>query len=206
MKRLIMLLACTALLAAAAAAQTPPAQAGGKVLQIHRFVWWEGSQPEVYPYGRPCDDCAYQLPATMNYRYEHRPGRGQFTASVVLKNVTAKPVKSVSLDFVFRDTATEQEFLTYHLRSERRIGPGQKKKVLHKIGRGKEPDNFSPAAPGAELLARTTSCGDGPLFRDRKSGELLRIRDSEKLLRLYPCYYLPVVTRIEYEDGTFWQP
>ena len=206
MKRLTLLLACTALLAAAAAAQTPAARAGGKVLQIHRFFWWEGSQPDIYPYDRPCDDCGYQMPATMNYRYEHSPGRGQFTASFVLKNVTRKPIKSVSLDLVFRDTATEQEFLTYHFSSERRIGPGGKRELSHKIGRGKEPNNFSPAAPGEALLERTKSCGDGPLILDRESGRLVRIRESEKLLRLYPCYYLPVVTRIEYEDGTSWRP
>ena len=205
MQRLTLLLACSALLAATAAAQTTPAPADEKLLEIHRYLWYEASWK---PVGEVMGDGFPGKPPSLNYqwRYKNRKGRGDFGAAVTLKNVSRKPIKSVNVDFVFRDTATEQVFLTYHLNFHRRIGPGRKKELIHKISMGKEPNNFTPAAPDEAFLERTILCEEGPLLRDRKSGQLVRIKDDEKLLRAYPCYYRPVITRIDYEDGTFWQP
>jgi len=67
-------------------------------------------------------------------------------------------------------------------------------------------DNFQLVAAIEELVNRTRACGDGPLSFDRKTRQVVRIRDDAKLLKLYPCYYLPTVTRIEYSDGSVWQP
>ena len=170
------------------------------VLQIKRFRWFENVSH------LPCDDCYQMPPAALDYRHRHRPGRGDFAALVVLKNLSSKTIKSISIDFVFRDSATESELLTYSLRFEKEIGRGKTKEILHKIAKGKEPDNFRPVAPSYELLDRTRFCGDGPLALDRKTRQLVRIRGNEKLLKIYPCYYLPNVTRIEYTDGSVWQP
>ena len=170
------------------------------VLQINRFRWFENLSYSV------CDDC-YQMPqVAMDYRHRHRPGRGDFAALVVLKNLSSKTIKSISLDFVFRDSATESEFLTYSFRFEKVIGRGKTKELRHTIAKGKEPDNFRPVAPSYEFRDRTRFCADGPLAFDHKTKQLVKIRDNEKLLKLYPCYYLPNVTRIEYTDGSVWQP
>ena len=171
-----------------------------QVLQIKHFRWYEN----IY-YGG-CDGCSQLPQAALDYIHSHRAGRGDFAAWVVLKNLSSKSIKSVNLDFVFRDTATEQEFLTYELRFEREIGRGKTKEIQHKIAKGKEPDNFRPVGPSSELLSRTRACGDGPLILDRKTRQLVRIRDDAKLLQIYPCYYTPNVTRIEYTDGSVWQP
>jgi hypothetical protein len=170
------------------------------VLQINRFRWFENVSH------LPCDDC-YQMPPTaLDYRHRHREGRGDFAALVVLKNLSSKTVKSINIDFVFRDSATEREFLTYSFQFEQEIHRGKKKELQHKIAKGKEPDNFRPAAPSDQFLDRTRFCSDGPLALDRKTRQLVKIRDNAKLLRLYPCYYLPNVTRIDYADGSVWQP
>lgn len=168
------------------------------LLQIKLYRWF----PNFPSVG--CDDCADLPQAALDYRNKQR-SRDVF-AKVVLKNSAEKSIKSVNLDFVFRDSATEQEFLTYHLRLDREIDPGKTKEIQHKIKYGKEPDNFFPAAPGDDLLSRTLACGDGPLLLDRKSGKLVKISDRPDLRRIRPCYYLPVVTRIDYADGSFWQP
>jgi hypothetical protein len=123
-----------------------------------------------------------------------------------VKNLNSKSIKSISVDFVFRDSATESEFLTYSFRFEKLIGRGETKETQHKIAKGKEPDHFQPARPTSELLDRTRFCGDGPRALDRKTRQLVRIRDNAKLLKVIPCYYLPNVTQIEYTDGSTWQP
>lgn len=64
----------------------------------------------------------------------------------VFKNVGAKAIKLITMDVVFRDTITEQEFLTYYFRFDKKLGPGQTKELEHKIRKGREPDNFRPAA------------------------------------------------------------
>lgn len=169
------------------------------VLQIKRFHWFEN----VYTVDCNCSD----LPRiAQDYIGNHRAGAGDFMAWVVVKNLSSKPIKSISIDFVFRDTATEQEFLTYNLRFEREIGRGKTKEIRHKIAKGKEPDNFQPAGPSYELVSRTRGCGDGPLLRDRRIRQLVRIRDNPNLLKVYPCYYTPTVTRIEFTDGSVWRP
>lgn len=202
MRRLTLLLACTALLAATAAAQTAPAPAGERVLEIHRFGWFEATAPTL-----DLRDAGYQMAATMKWRQEHAPGRGDYGVTFLLKNVTRKPIKSVNLGFVFRDATTDGVFLTYQLRFDQRIGSGEKKRLQHIIKKGQEPNNFSPAAPSEALLAYTKSCSDHTLVMDMKSGKLVKrkVRAGEEPARNV-CFAQPSVTRIDYEDGTFWQP
>ena len=169
------------------------------VLQINRFSWGESVWPSW------CEGCS-EPQISRDYRWSHRAGAGDFWMWVVLKNLGSKPIKSISIDLIFRDSATESEFLTYSFRFEKEIGRGKTKEVQHKIAKGKEPNNFRPVGPSNELVDRTRFCGDGPLALDRKTRQLVRIRDNEKLLKVIPCYYLPNVTRIEYTDGSTWQP
>jgi len=170
------------------------------VLQINRFGWAE----RISQFW--CEGCSELPPATQDYRWRHRPGAGDFAVLVNLKNLSSKPIKSISLDFVFRDSTTEREFLTYSFRFEKVIGRGKTKQLQHTITKGKEPDNFRPARPSYELLDHTRFCGDGPLALDRTTRQVVRIRDNAKLLKVMPCYYLPNVTQIEYADGSTWQP
>ena len=170
------------------------------ILQIKRFAW---SENVVYA---PCTDCGPMPQAALDYIHRNRAGRGDFLVWVKLKNMANKPIKSISMDFVFRDTETEQEFLTYHLRFQKEIGRGKTKEILHKITEGKEPHNFRPVAPSSELLSRTLFCERSPWFRAKRSEQLVRIRDNPKLLKLYPCYYTPSVTQIDYIDGSTWRP
>ena len=174
-------------------------------LTIKHFGWYENVSPFY------CNECSGALPkAALDYIHNHRQGKDDFAAWVVLKNLSSKSIKSVNVDFVFRDTATEQEFLTYNLRFDREIGRGQTKEVRHKIPKDTEPDNFRPVSPSVELVGRTRPClktDTGlPMLRDRKTRQWVRIRDDAKLLQIYPCYYTPVVTRVEYTDGSVWQP
>ena len=198
MKIITSALALLTVLSASILAQTSPATE--PELLIKHFRWYENA------WTAPCDDCAGLPEKVLDYRWSLRPGAGDFGAWVVLKNLSTKSIKSVNLDFVFRDTATEQEFLTYHFRFEREIGRGKTKEIRHKITKGKEPDNFRPVGPSNDLVSRTRFCGDGPLILDRKTRKLVRIRDDAKFLQIYPCYYTPAVTRIEYTDGSIWQP
>jgi hypothetical protein len=172
-----------------------------QVLQIKRYSWGESAWPSP----SMCDGCPEPQIAN-DYRWSHRAGAGDFSVWVTLKNVSRNSIKSVSIDFVFRDSATESEFLTYSLRVEKEIARGRTKEIRHKIAKGKEPDNFRPVAPSYEFLDRTRFCARGPLALDRKTKQLVRIRDNDKLLKTSPCYYLPNVTRIEYTDGSVWQP
>ena len=171
------------------------------VLQIKRYSWGERHWSTY----SGCDGCPEPEIAAV-YRWKHRVGAGDFGATVVVKNLSRKTIKSISLDFVFRDSATENEFLTYSYRFEKEIGRRKTKELDHKIAKGKEPDNFRPVAPSYELRDRTRFCARGPLALDHKTKQLVRIRDNEKLLKMYSCYYLPNVTRIEYADGSVWQP
>ncbi|MFL6333037.1 MAG: hypothetical protein ACJ754_06795 [Pyrinomonadaceae bacterium] len=205
MKRLFLLLACIVLPAVTASAQTAPAPTPEKVLEIHRFNWYEAS---VMPIGE-YDDYFPGKPPSLNYqyRYENRSGRDDYGVTFVLKNVSRKPIKSVNLGFVFRDAETDRVFLTYHLRFDQRIGPGEKKELRHTIKEGQEPNNFSPAAPSEALLEYTKRCGDHTLVMEMKSGKLVKrkVRAGEEPVRNL-CFAQPAVTRVEYEDGTFWQP
>ena len=197
MKIITSALALLTVLSASIVAQTSSAT---EPVLIKHFRWYENA------WTAPCDDCAGLPQKVLDYRWSRRAGTGDFAAWVVLKNLSTKSIKSVNLDFVFRDTATEQEFLTYHLKFEREIGRGKTKEIQHKIAKGKEPDNFRPVGPSNDLVSRTRACGDGPLILDRKTRKLVRIRDNAKFLQIYPCYYTPNVTRIEYTDGSVWQP
>ena len=194
---LVLLTALSVSVLAQTSATTEP------ILTIKHFAWHENVSPFY------CQECGPLPEAARDYIHNHRKGKDDFSAWVVLKNLSSKSIKSVDLDFVFRDTATEQEFLTYNLRFDREIGRGQTKELRHKIARDTEPDNFRPMGPSAELIGRTRGCFDGrmgPVLRDRKTRQWVRIRDDAKLLQMYPCYYIPTVTRIEYKDGSVWQP
>ena len=197
MKIITSALALLTVLSVSILAQT--SSAPETVLQINRYSWGESVWPSW------CEGCS-EPQIARDYRWSQRAGAGNFAALVVLKNLSSKTIKSISIDFVFRDSATESEFLTYSLLFEKKIGRGKTKEIWHTIAKGKEPDNFRPVAPSYELLDRTRFCGDGPLAVDRKTKQLVRIRDNEKLLKIYPCYYLPNVTRIQYTDGSVWQP
>lgn len=196
MKIITSALALLTVLSASILAQT--SSATEPALLIKHFHWYENA------WSVPCDDCAGLPQRVLDYRWSRRTGAGDFAAWVVLKNLSTKSIKSVNLDFVFRDTATEQEFLTYHLRFEREIGRGKTKEIRHKITKGKEPDNFRPVGPSNDLVSRTRACGDGPMLRDRRTRQWVRIRDDAKLLQIYHCYYTPNVTRIAYTDGSVW--
>ena len=154
------------------------------ILTIKHFAWYENVN-QFY-----CNECPALPEAARDYIFNNRKGKDVFGAWVVLKNLSCKSIKSVNLDFVFRDTATEQEFLTYSLRFDREIGRGQTKEIRHKIAKGKEPDNFRPVGPSAELVGRTRGCIDGargPMLRDRRTRQWVRIRDDAKLLKMYPA-------------------
>ena len=173
------------------------------ILTIKNFGWYENVSPFY------CNECGSLDQAGKDYIFNHRKGKDDFVTWALLKNLSSKSIKAVNIDFVFRDSATEQEFLTYNFRFVREIGPGQTKERQHKVAKGQEPDNFRPAGPGVELIGRTRGCLDGrvgPFLRDRKTRQWVRLRDDAKLLQLYPCYYAPTVTRIEYTDGSVWQP
>ena len=197
MKIIISALALLTVLSVSILAQT--SSATEPVLTIKRFRWHE-NVPSV-----PCDGCN-DLPVAQKYRRDQGPGAGDFVAYIKLKNVSSKRIKSVNVDFIFRDIVTEKEFLTYHLRFDRDLGRGQTKEIWHKIPKGKEPDNFRPAGPSLELVKSTIWCGNSPLLYDRKTRQMVRIRDDAKLLKMQPCYYTPIVTRIEYTDGSVWEP
>ena len=144
MTKLISLLTYLALLPVTVGAQTSGPPANETLLEIHRFFWYEASYYS-------CRD-PFLSEATCKYIYEHRPGRGDYSAAVEFKNKSKKTIKSISVNFLFRETATQQEFLTYHVRFEQKLSPGEKKKLQHKIAKGKEPDSFVPVGPGEALL------------------------------------------------------
>jgi hypothetical protein len=206
MRHLVLLLACSALLAATAAAQTSaapaPAPTPEKVLKIYRYYFSEGRS------GWNCSDChdGNYMEVSLKYIYAHAPGHDKYTAGLLLKNVTKKTIKAVNVDFVFRETATDRDFLTYHYRAERKVGPGQKKRVWHYFRKGTEPDNFTPAAPPEALIERALTCPGGSPYFDPKLSRVPNIEENKNIERVAPCYYLPVVTRIDYADGTFWEP
>ena len=108
--------------------------------------------------------------------------RGRFPfmcrAVLTLQNTGNKTIRAVHLDYVFRDRATGQEFLRYQFRANRRIKPGQTKKLTHDIYEkfGKHRKSFIPIKPSLEVV--------------------LKSRESPTDL---------VIRRIEYIDGTSLQ-
>jgi hypothetical protein len=167
-------------------------------LQWKKFYWYEHYSPAV-----PDDGGGTEVALASAGR---NITAGEFFVGAVFKNLGAKRIKLITLDVVFRDTITEQEFLTYYFRFDKQIAPRQTKELQHKIRKGLEPDNFRPAGPDKDLRNRTGRCLHTPYFRDLKTWKLVRLRDDAKMLGQYPCYYLAYVTRIEYADGSVWQP
>jgi len=170
-------------------------------LQWKKFYWYEHYSP-----ASPGNGDGGPIPLVASSSGGRNITAGEFFVGAVFKNLGAKKIKLITLDVVFRDTITEQEFLTYYFRFDKQIAPGQTKELLHKIRKGREPYNFRPAGLDKDLSNRTGHCGHTPYFHDLTTGKLVRLRDDAKMLTMYPCYYLAYVTRIEYADGSVWQP
>lgn len=98
-------------------------------------------------------------------------------ASVELKNVGQKPVKSISLELVFNDALTKKDILRYRLSSNKVIAPGQ---VFTLKKRVNEPRKGSYRVAGAIKNA----------IIPRTSAATRRVE----------------ITRVEFADGTVWQP
>ena len=197
MKRLFASLICLTVLSAPLASQTLT-QTNDTVLEIHRFGWAEAT-PNV-----PCDDCGSLPQAAKDYRWANRSGRNTYSASASLKNTSQKTIRSVNMDVVFLDAATQQEFLRHHLRFDHKLSPGARRTVRSQIATLRDADKFSPVGPSQDLLRRTLYCEYSILVTARKNSEKQNPR--KRGLDSPPCLYQPVVTRIDYTDGSFWQP
>jgi hypothetical protein len=98
-------------------------------------------------------------------------------AAVVLRNKSAKSIRTVHLDFIFEDPTTQAEFLRYHFRANKDISAGSIRRLHQNIYlRSKNASRFSPAYPSNDFLERT-------------------INLSPRVL----------ITRIEYADGSIWE-
>jgi hypothetical protein len=199
MKIVMSALALFVVLTVPISAQT--SSSGKPPLQWKRFVWYEriNYANDLEPSG-PLPEVSGSSLA------RHSSTPGEFVVGATFKNVGAKAIKLITMDVIFRDTITEQEFLTYYFRFDRKLGRGQTKELYHNIRKGREPNNFRPAAPDKDLRNRTRGCGHTAYFQDLKTGKLVKRRDNAQMLRDTPCYYLAYVTRIEYADGSVWQP
>jgi hypothetical protein len=80
------------------------------VLQIRKLYWY------VYGQSGPCEDCSGLPEIAQRSRMKQGVKPDNLMAWVEFKNVSARTIKSIALDFVFRDLVTEQEFLTYNFR------------------------------------------------------------------------------------------
>ena len=107
----------------------------------------------------------------------------RWEASVELKNVGPKPVKSISLELVFNDAVTKRDFLRYRLSSNKRIAPG---KVVTLRKRVNEPQK------GSYRVARPNKNNAIPI--------------TEAIPVTSAATRRVEVKRVEYADGTVWQP
>ena len=197
MKRLFASLICLTILSAPLASQTPT-RTVETVLEIHRFVWAEPTSVA------PCDDCGSLPQAALDYRWANRPGRDNYLGSASFKNTSQKTIRSVNMDVVFLDAATQQEFLRHPLRFDHKLGPGKRRTVHSQDATFRDADRFSPVGPSQDLLRRTLHCEYSILVTATKNSAQQNPRN--RVLHSPPCLYQPIVTRIEYTDGSFWQP
>lgn len=65
-------------------------------------------------------------------------------ALVEVRNLSTKPVEAIGVDFVFHDSATDREFLTYNLQLDQQIREGKTKELRHKIGRRSRGEQLPP--------------------------------------------------------------
>ena len=198
MKRLFASLICLTLLSAQLTAQTHPTRAVETVLEIHRFVWAEATS------GAPCDDCVLLPQVAVDYRWANRKGRDNYWGWAALKNTSQRTIRSVNLDVVFLDAATQQEFLRHHLRFDHELRPDTQRTVHSQVATFRDADRFSPVGPSQDLLRRTLHCEYIVVVRARENSA--KKNPNSRVLNSPPCLYQPVVTRIEYTDGSSWQP
>ena len=98
-------------------------------------------------------------------------------ASVELKNVGRKPVRSISLELVFTDAVTKRDFLRYRLGSDKVIAPGQVVTLKKRVNEPRKGYYRVAGANKREVIPRTSA-----------AARRVEIR------------------RVEYADGTVWQP
>lgn len=90
------------------------------------------------------------------------PGSGRGTpfycrAVITLRNAGSKTIRSVYLDYVFRDENTGQEFLRYQFRAKQSIHPSQTKDLRNDIYQkvGKHRKSLLPIKPSLEVVLKT---------------------------------------------------
>jgi hypothetical protein len=157
-------------------------------LELHRLVWLEAGYPS-------CDTCLAEPQTAVAYytrRFEKR--KFKWFALAKLRNKGPKAIKSIDLDFVFTDIATKEEFLRYHMHSDRQIKPGAEKDFSQRVlDANIEGSNYSPTQPGQAILWRAHLAWpiNAPIVNKG------RVRPND-LLNLE-------IVRVEYADGSVWQ-
>jgi hypothetical protein len=184
MKRLTLLGFVFVVLAGSAIAQkVQPPQ-----LELHRLVWLEAAYPS-------CDKCSGDTQTSAAYytrSFEKR--KFKWFALAKLRNKGPKAINSMDLDFVFTDIATKEEFLRYHMHSDRQIKPGAEKDFSQRVRDANfEGSHYSPTQPGQATLSRAHLAWpiNAPIVNTG------RARPSD-LLGLE-------IVRVEYADGSVWQ-
>ena len=98
-------------------------------------------------------------------------------ASFELKNVGQKPIKSIRVELVFNDAVTKTDFLRYRIGSDKRIAPGQVVTLRKRVNEPRQGYYRMGGATKNEIIPRTSAAA----------------RRVE-------------IKRVEYADGTVWQP
>ena len=98
-------------------------------------------------------------------------------ASVELKNVGRKPIKSIGLELVFTDALTNRDFLRYRLGRDKTIAPGQIVTLKKRVNEPRKGYYRVAGANKREIIPRPSAAA----------------RRVE-------------IKRVEYADGTVWQP
>lgn len=97
-------------------------------------------------------------------------------ASVELKNVGRKPIKSIRLELIFNDALTKRDFLRYRLSSSKGIAPGQVFTLKKRVNEPRK-GYYRVAGTKREIIPATSAA----------------VRRVE-------------IKRVEYADGTVWEP
>ena len=98
-------------------------------------------------------------------------------ASVELKNVGQKPIKSISLELVFNDAVTKRDFLRYRLGSDKVIAPGWVVTLKKRVNEPRKGYYRVAGTNKREIIPATSAA----------------VRRVE-------------IRRVVYADGTVWQP
>jgi hypothetical protein len=157
-------------------------------LELHRVAWLEAAYPS-------CDTCLAE-PQTVVAYYTRRFEKREFKwiALAKLRNLGPQTIKSMDLDFVFTVIATKEEFLRYHLHSDRQIKPGAEKDLTRRIRDAQvEAGNYSPTQPAQAILSRANLAWpvNAPIVNwgQARPTDLLSLE----------------IVRVEYADGSVWQ-